>query len=106
MYLNKTYSKACVRKNMCDTFHIQNGLKQGNALLPLLLSFALEYATRKVKENGKGQELNGTHQLLVLVYINTIKKNREALLEASRKVGLEVNTGKYGCVSSPKCRTK
>jgi hypothetical protein len=30
---------------MCsnDNFAIQNGLKQGNALLPLLFNFALEY---------------------------------------------------------------
>jgi len=35
-------------------------------------------------------------------------KNKEALLQASRKVGLEVNTGnkEYVVVSSPKCRMK
>jgi hypothetical protein len=40
--------------------------------------------------------------------INTIKKNTEALLEASREVGLEVNTEKtkYMVVLSPNCRTK
>jgi hypothetical protein len=29
-------------------FPIQNGLKQGDALLPLLFNFALDYAIRKV----------------------------------------------------------
>jgi hypothetical protein len=35
----------------------KNGLKQGDALSPLLLNFALE--------NQAGLKLNGTHQLLV-----------------------------------------
>jgi len=40
--------------------------------------------------------------------LSTIKKNKEALLEDSREVGLEENTAetKYTVVLLPKCSTK
>jgi hypothetical protein len=48
MFLNETYSKVRIGKLLSDKFLIQNGLKQGDALSPLLFNFALEYVIRKV----------------------------------------------------------
>jgi hypothetical protein len=40
--------KVRMRKHLSYGFPIQNGLKQGYALSPLLLNFVLEYAMKKV----------------------------------------------------------
>jgi hypothetical protein len=52
---------------MPDMFPIRNGLKQGDAPMPLLFNFTLECIIRKVRVNLDGLKLYGTHQLLVYV---------------------------------------
>jgi hypothetical protein len=74
------------------------GLKQGDALMPLLFNFAFEQAIRKVQEN-QGLKLNGTHQLLAYAddvsieaeNLDTIQKNTKSIFHASKEVGLVAN---------------
>ena len=40
-----------VGKNLSEMFPIRNGLKQGDALSPLLFNFTLEYAIKRVQVN-------------------------------------------------------
>jgi len=80
-------------------FPIRNGLKQGDAVLPLLLNFALDYTIGRVQVNQDSLKLNDTPQLLVYAddvnilggSVHTIKKNAAALVVASKEFGLEVN---------------
>jgi hypothetical protein len=98
MCLNETYSKVHKGKHLSDNFLIQNGLRQGDALAPLLFNFALEYGIRKVQEIQAELKLNGTNQLLAYANdvnllennIDTINKNTQTLIDASKEVGLEV----------------
>jgi hypothetical protein len=63
MCLNDTYSKVHIGKHLSDSFPIQNGLKQGDALSPLLFNFALEYASKTdVLEIGLGVDCFGLVQ--------------------------------------------
>jgi hypothetical protein len=78
-------------------------MKQRDALSPPLFNFSLEYYVfRKVQENQVGLKLKGTHQLLVYAddvdlmedNIHTVKKYTEALIDANKEIGLEINVEK------------
>ena len=99
MCLTETYNRVWVGKNLSDMFPVRNSLKQGDALSPLLFSSALEYTIKRVQVIQDGLKLNGTHQLLVYAdYVNivggsvhAIKESTEALVVASKEIGLKVN---------------
>jgi hypothetical protein len=47
MCLNETYIRVRIDKNLSDKLFIQNDLKQGDALSPLLFNLAVEQAIRR-----------------------------------------------------------
>jgi hypothetical protein len=94
MCLNETCSKVHTCKHLSN-FAIRNDLKEGDALLPQLFHFALQYAIREVQENQVGLKLIGIHQLAddmnQLGYnVNTLKKDTDTLIDATKEVGLEI----------------
>jgi len=62
----------------------------------------MEYAIRSVQVNQDGLKLSGAHQLLAYAddvnilggRVHTVKENAEALVVATKEIGLEVNTDK------------
>jgi hypothetical protein len=82
---------------LSNSFPIQNGLKQGDALSALPFNFASEYTIRKVQETQVGLKLNGTHQLLTYAdnvnllggNIDTVKKSTETLIEFDLEINVE-----------------
>ena len=71
----------------------------------MLFNFALECAIRRVQVNQDGLKLKGTHQLVVYAddvnilgeSVHTVKENAEALVVATKEIGLEVfiSNGRY-----------
>ena len=73
-------------------------------------NFALEYAIRRVQVNQDGLKLNGTHHLLAYAddvnilggSMHTLKENAEALVAATREIGLEVSADKTKYMVMPR----
>ena len=70
--------------------------------MPLLFNFDLVYVIRRVQVNQDGLKFNGTHQLLIYAddvnilgeSVYTLKENTEALVAASKEIGLRIKVDK------------
>jgi hypothetical protein len=67
MCLNETCSPVRVGEHLSGMFPMENGLKQGDALSPLLYKFPLEYIIKRIQVNQDGLNLNGKLQLVDLL---------------------------------------
>ena len=87
MCLTETCSAVRVGKHLSDMFHIKDGLKQGDALTPLLFNSESEYAIRSVQVNQEGFKLNGTHLLLVYAdYVNILGGSLHTIQKKHRSI--------------------
>ena len=71
---------------MSDVFIFKNGLKQRDALSPLLFNFALEYAIRRVQVHQDGSKLNGIHKLLFYADYDNILDGSVHILRKAQKL--------------------
>jgi hypothetical protein len=111
MYSIETYGKVHIGKHLSESFPIQNGLKQGDALSSLPFNFCSECTIRKVQKKRMGQKLNEIHQPRVYAddvnllgdSIDAIKKNTDILTDANKEISLEMIVGqtKYLLLSRP-----
>jgi hypothetical protein len=76
----KLVVKSFIGKHLSYKFPIQNGIKQRDALKPLLFNFALKSAIRKTQENPL---VYADDANLLGDSVDTIKKNSGTLIDAS-----------------------
>ncbi|CAG9130045.1 unnamed protein product [Plutella xylostella] len=94
--------KVRVGGELTDEFAVVTGLKQGDALSPMLFNLALEHVLRGVLELDFGLQLNGKHKVVgyaddLAVLGKTAEEVRKAakLLDTEAgKIGLRINRGK------------
>jgi hypothetical protein len=82
MSLNETYNKVHIGKHFCETFPIQNGLMQGDALLPLLFNFLIDAS----KEVGLKVNAEKTKYMLMHCHQNARKYHNMKMGNRSLKM--------------------
>ena len=73
-----------IGKHLSDMFILKNGLKKGDALLPLFFNFALDYAIRRVRVNQDGMKLNRTHQRLVYADVIILGRSTQTIKKTQK----------------------
>jgi len=113
------YSKCMVQFNgqLSKAFMINTGLKQGDALSPMLFNIALEDVVRNVLISGIGVKLQKSKTIKLIAYADDIvllsesesdlHGMTETLVDESKQMGLTINEGKikYKILSRKKIDT-
>jgi hypothetical protein len=105
--------RACVQNSKCmvkfngqlsKAFMINTGLKQGDALSPILFNNALEEVVRNALNTGIGVKLQKSKTIKLIAYANDIvllseyesdlQSMAESLMDESKQMGLTVNEEK------------
>jgi len=89
---------------MSEEFRVENGLRQGDALSPMLFNIALEYVVRAVIESNIGVKIQENTEVMIMAYVDDImivaeseanlKTTTADLIEKSKDMGLVINESK------------
>jgi len=113
--------KACMQNSRCkvkfnsvlsEEFTVNTGVRQGDALSPVLFNIALESVVREILQNepqglniGQGKQISLVAYADYIVVITeteySLKRTTEILIAAAKKIGLIIieNKTKFMCVS-------
>ncbi|XP_063380350.1 esterase B1-like [Cydia fagiglandana] len=99
---SKSQMRVRVGNELTAAFTVSTGLKQGDALSPMLFNLVLEHVVRKLLTLDIGVELNGRHRLIGYADdLALLGENREeveisasVLEQEAAKVGLRINHDK------------
>jgi len=106
--------KSCMQNSRCkikfnsvisDEFTVTTGVRQGDALSPVLFNLALESVVREVLKNElQGLNIGQGKQIILTAYTDDIaviaesednlKRTTERLIDAAKKIGLIINENK------------
>jgi hypothetical protein len=103
MCMENTQYQMRVDNTLSNALEVNNGLKQGDALSPMLFNLVLEKTIRKIQKETTGitigerkiQVLGFTDDLNILGNsLNDTKRAAQVLEQAASKVGLKINKEK------------
>ena len=112
--LESTTTKVKIQNELSESFHMWNGLRQGDAVACILFNMALEKIIREANINQRGNIFYKSVQILAYADdIDIISSSQKSLQEAiivldraTRMMGLEINQAKTKymvCGSKKRC---
>jgi sorting nexin-29 len=95
---NEVYAIVKIGRNVSSEFKVK-GLRQGDAIAPLLFNIVLEIAIRRSKVETKGTIFDKCNQIMAYAddvvimgrRLQDVKETFTSLVEQTNKMGLEIN---------------
>jgi len=104
IYVINSKFKVRYNQQISDEFCVETGLRQGDALSPMIFNIALEYIVKTIIETNKDVQIQENTQITVMAYADDIMITAELeanlkmitldLIEKCKDMGLIINENK------------